>query len=360
MGSPTWARSQLARLGRQTVGLVERYLSDDAGRDALEEQGGGLGRRYAVVLQGEGVRLTDAVAAFAYFRRGMDEAVRAYAVNRGLSPDATAGLWERVAVLEDQLLVGLTCGVRAGCGGGRLMGPYFPIFVDVRQRPILVIGGGAVGLEKTTVLLRAEASNVTVISPQLAAGLQAQADAGHITHIPRAYAEGDMAGFEMVFIATADRSANATIRAEGRRRGIWVNAADDPANCDYILPSVVRQGPITIAISTGGGSPAMARRVREELSDYFSEDFVPLAELLAEVRADLKARGLLPQISQETWQRAIDGNLRALLAQRRTGQAKALLLARLGAPLAAPPPPDFIDQGVDRGAVVAGGGSGAC
>ena len=101
-------RSQLARLGRQTVGLVERYLSDDAGRDALEEQGGALGRRYAVVLQGEGVRLTDAVAAFAYFRRGMDEAVRAYAVNRRLSPDATAGLWERVAVLEDQLLVGLT------------------------------------------------------------------------------------------------------------------------------------------------------------------------------------------------------------------------------------------------------------
>ena len=104
----------------------------------------------------------------------------------------------------------------------------------------------------------------------------------------------------------------------------------------------------------------MARRVREELSDYFSEDFVPLAELLAEVRADLKARGLLPQISQETWQRAIDGNLRALLAQRRTGQAKALLLARLGAPLAAPPPRDFMDQGADRGAVVAGGGSGAC
>ena len=189
--------------------------------------------------------------------------------------------------------------------------------------------------------------------------MQAQADAGHITHIARAYAEGDMAGFEMVFIATADRSANATIRAEGRRRGIWVNAADDPANCDYILPSVVRQGPITIAISTGGGSPAMARRVREELSDYFSEDFRAAGELLAEVRADLKARGLLPQISQETWQRAIDGNLRALLAQRRTGQAKALLLARLGAPLAAPPPPDFIDQDAAQGAA-AGGGSGAC
>ncbi|PZC48535.1 MAG: precorrin-2 dehydrogenase / sirohydrochlorin ferrochelatase [Chloroflexi bacterium] len=239
------------------------------------------------------------------------------------------------------------------------MGPYFPIFVDVQQRPILVIGGGNVGLEKTTVLLAAEASQLTVISPELVADLQAAADAGRIAHIRRAYAEGDMVGFEMVFIATDDRSANASIRAEGKRRGIWVNAADDPANCDYILPSVVRQGPITIAISTGGGSPAMARRVREELTDYFSEDFIPLAELLAEVRAELRAKGVLPQISQETWQRAIDGNLRALLAQRRIGQAKALLLARLGAPLAAQPPADFAASQAREGAA-AGGGSGGC
>ena len=70
------------------------------------------------MLQGEGVRLTDAVAAFAYFRRGMDEAVRAYAVNRRLSPDATAGLWERVAVLEDQLLVGLTSAYEPDAEGG--------------------------------------------------------------------------------------------------------------------------------------------------------------------------------------------------------------------------------------------------
>lgn len=102
------ARAELAQLGRQTVGLVERYLGEGADREALEEQAGGLGIRYATVLQGEGVRLSDAVSAFAYFRRGMDEAVRAYGGSHGLSADATAGLWERVAVLEDQLLVGLT------------------------------------------------------------------------------------------------------------------------------------------------------------------------------------------------------------------------------------------------------------
>ena len=242
------------------------------------------------------------------------------------------------------------------------MGPYFPIFVDVTSRPILVIGGGNVGLEKTTVLLRAEASNLTVISPDLVDELRAEVEAGRVQHTPRTYEDGDMVGYEMVFVATDDRASNAAIRAEGQRRGIWVNAADDPANCDFILPSVVRRGPITIGISTGGGSPAMARRVREELTDYFTEDFEPLADLLAEVRSELKARGVLPQISQDAWQRAIDGNLRALLAQRRTGQAKALLLSRLGAPLSADPPPDveLPPSAAPERATVTSGGSGGC
>ena len=107
---------------------------------------------------------------------------------------------------------------------------------------------------------------------------------------------------------------------------------------------MVRQAPLTIAISTAGGSPAIARRVREELTDYLSADTAPLAELVAEVRADLRRRDVFRPISAEAWQEAIDGHLRALLAQRRRGQAKALLLARLGAPLRdRSEPPDLDD-----------------
>lgn len=221
--------------------------------------------------------------------------------------------------------------------------PYYPIFLDLAGRPCLVIGGGEVGLQKVRGLLAADAA-VTVVSPRLHPLLEEWRREGRITHIAREYQPGDMAAFPIVMIATDDRSANATIRAEGRQRGIWVNAVDDPSHCDFILPSVVRRGTITIAISTNGSSPAMARRIREELNDYFTEDFEPLADLLAEVRADLKRRRVLLLISQETWQRAIDGRLRALLAQRRWGQAKALLLSRLGAailpveaPLSHPP-----------------------
>lgn len=209
---------------------------------------------------------------------------------------------------------------------------YYPVFLDLTGRACLVVGGGRIGLEKVRGLLRADA-RVTVISPNLDGGVQALVDEGRVEHDARGYVEGDMVGYEIVFVATDDRSANAAVHAEGRSRGIWVNSADDAKNCDFILPSVVRRGSITIGISTGGGSPAMARRVREELTDYFTDDFEGLAELLAEVRTDFKTRGILRHVEQDTWQGAIDGPLRALISQRRWGQAKARLLSALGAPL---------------------------
>ena len=213
--------------------------------------------------------------------------------------------------------------------------PWYPIFLDLRGRAVLVVGGGALAAEKVRGLQAAEAA-ITIIAAALDPELAALRDAGAIAHIPREYREGDMAGFSVVMAAQDGRAGdggNSQLLAEARRRGILLNAADDPANCDFILPAVLRQAPLTIAISTAGGSPAIARRVREELTDYLSAETAPLADLVAEVRADLRRRGVFRPISADAWQEAIDGRLRALLAQRRRGQAKALLLARLGAPL---------------------------
>jgi siroheme synthase-like protein len=206
---------------------------------------------------------------------------------------------------------------------------YYPIFVDLTEKRVLVVGGGHVAEEKVAGLLRAGAAGrVTLIAPKLRPSLQALLAQGKIDLVQREYRDGDMADFDFVMVATDDGQVNAEIAAEGRRRKIWVNAADDPRNCDFILPAVVRQGQVVLAASTGGASPALARRLREELTDYLSVDFAGLADLLAEVRTELRLKAVSPDA--ETWQRAIDGQLRALLAQRRWGQAKARLVRALG------------------------------
>ncbi len=204
----------------------------------------------------------------------------------------------------------------------------YPIFVETKGRRVIVIGGGHVGAEKVRGLLNGEA-DITVVSPDLIPELQGHKDAARIKHVARAYQESDLDdGYEFVMVATDDGAINAEVSAAGRRRGIWVNAADDPTNCDFILPSVVRKGKITLAASTSGTSPALARRLREELDAYLTEDMPALAELLAEVRQEIRKRGI--KVENDTWQYAIDGQLRVLLAQRRYGQARARLISRLG------------------------------
>jgi len=205
---------------------------------------------------------------------------------------------------------------------------YYPVFFDLQGRSVLVIGGGRLALEKVQGLLGAEAS-VTVVAPALNQELTALRDSGRIEHLAREYRSGDMHGRALVMAAGDHRLANEGLQADARAVGVPLNAADDPANCDFILPAVVRQPPLTLAISTGGGSPAVARRIREELTDYLDADTSSLAELVAEVRAELRDRGEFHSIPAEAWQTAMDSRLRILLSQRRHDEAKALLESQL-------------------------------
>ncbi len=204
---------------------------------------------------------------------------------------------------------------------------YYPIFLEMKGRPVLVVGGGRVGEDKVRGLLAAGAE-VTVVSPDLTAALQELLAGRAIRHIGREWAEADLDGFQVVIVATDDGAINGAVAAAARRRGVWVNAVDDPANCDFILPAVIRKGSVTLAASTGGSSPAMARRLREELEVYLGTDIPQLNDLLGEVRAALRARGI--RLSPETWQSAIDARVRALLAQNRVAEARERLLEGLG------------------------------
>ncbi len=204
---------------------------------------------------------------------------------------------------------------------------YYPIFLEMEGRRCLVIGGGKEAQRKVTGLMTAGA-RVTVIAPKLTRDLQAMLAAGEIEYIQREYQDGDVEGYEVCMIATDDGAVNGAVAAEGKQRGVWVNATDDTKNCDFILPAVIRRGSITLAASTGGTSPALARRLREELEAYLTEEMPALADLLGDVRGDLRSRGIVPEA--DAWQEAIDEDLRVLLAQRKYRQAKARLLTSLG------------------------------
>jgi precorrin-2 dehydrogenase/sirohydrochlorin ferrochelatase len=206
------------------------------------------------------------------------------------------------------------------------MSAYYPVFLDLTDDPVLVIGGGPVAEGKVEGLLAAGA-NVTVVSPTVTPRLAGWVAAGRIEHLARTYQTGDLAGRRLVLVATDDPAVSGAVAAEGRERGIWVNAADEPARCDFILPAVIRRGRLVVAVSTGGASPAAARAIREELEGYLTEDHAVLVEMAADAREDLRRRAVSPGPGR--WRGALDAGLRRLIADKRYRQARARLARNL-------------------------------
>ena len=203
----------------------------------------------------------------------------------------------------------------------------YPVMLDLAGRPCLVVGGGPVAERKMDGLLAADA-RVTVVSPSLTPALLALAAEARLHWRPREYITGDAAGFALVMVAASDASVSEAIAAECRTRGVWINCADDPARCDFILPAVFRRGALTVAVSTGGVSPTMARLVREELEARLPDDLALLTDVMGDVRRSLREGGIA--LDAERWWQALDGELRSLAAAGRTAEAQARLKERLG------------------------------
>ena len=204
----------------------------------------------------------------------------------------------------------------------------YPVVVELDGRACVVIGGGAVAEGKVRGLLAAGA-HVTVISPSLNDGLVVLLKAGRLVHRARPYREGDLRGFTLAFAATGDSVVNAAAAAEGRRCGVWVNAADDPVHCDFMLPSVLRRGDLAIAVSTGGRSPAIARVVREELEAHVGADYASLLAVASEVRRTLRDERV--RASADAWGDALrDPAIRMLIKGGKPAEARRKLRARLG------------------------------
>lgn len=158
----------------------------------------------------------------------------------------------------------------------------FPIFLDLTGRRVIVIGGGVVGQRKLAALQEARAA-IRLIEPQAMSGLPPG-----VTHLAEPYQPRHLDGATLAF-ACATSEVNAQVVADARERGVWVNAASAPAAGDFVLPAVVRQGDLTLAVSTGGAAPALARRIREKLESEFDATFAEWVRVLAEVRREVLA-----------------------------------------------------------------------
>ncbi len=198
-----------------------------------------------------------------------------------------------------------------------MMASYYPIFLDLKGKRCIVVGGGSVAERKVDMLLEHQAS-VTVISPTLSRRLHNLADQGATQTINRNYRTGDLKGAFLVIAATDDPSANAAIAEQCRKQGTLVNAVDDPKRSDFIVPSMVRRGDITIAISTSGKSPALARKLRTLLEQALPAEYASLVILVSEVRQELAQRQ--SSVDSDVWQRCLDIDI--LIEMIKKGQLK--------------------------------------
>ncbi len=185
---------------------------------------------------------------------------------------------------------------------------YFPVYLDILNRPCLVIGGGRVGTRKARTLLRAGA-RVTVVSPDATPQLEALAGEGRIRLHRRPYTDLDMEGVLLVFGTTDDRELNRKISEDAQRLGVWCNIADQPDRGQFVLPAVVSQGDLLISIATSGKSPALARRIRREIEITYGPEYARLLDLLGALRQRLLSQGHDPQGHKKLFEALLDSDL---------------------------------------------------
>ena len=205
--------------------------------------------------------------------------------------------------------------------------PYFAAFLDLLNKKIVVVGGGKVATTKVRALLPCRPAPLLVVAPRVSGPIRRAAEAGQLLWLGREYADGDLDGAALAFGASDDTDLNARVAADARRLGIPVLAVDDVPNCDFIAPALVRRGDVTIAISTGGRSPAMARRTRERLEHELPRYWGDLLDVAAEARDRLGATRSL--IEADRWQTALDGEVERLTESGLLGEAADVLVRKL-------------------------------
>jgi siroheme synthase-like protein len=206
---------------------------------------------------------------------------------------------------------------------------YYPLFLDLTERLVVVIGGGAVAEEKVRGLLAAGA-RVRVVAPVAAESLAALAAEHSIEHLARPYRDGDLAGAFLVFAERGDAELSRAVFAEAERRGIFCNVQDEVPHCSAIAPATFRRGDLQVAITTGGAAPALAVRLRERLERELGAEIAEFLVLARRLRAPLATA--VPDFTERRrrWYALVDSEALALLRRGESAAARALAEQILG------------------------------
>lgn len=210
---------------------------------------------------------------------------------------------------------------------------YYPVFLDLRDRPCVVVGGDAAAGAKVESLLAAGA-RVTVVAPELVGALADLAAAGAVRHLARPYRTGDLDGAFLAISVLADPAVNQPLWEEAEARGIPANVMDDVPRCSFIAPSIVRRGHLAVAISTAGRAPALAVRLRERLERLLGPEHARFLELAEALRGRLADRHPDFATRRALWYRLVDSDVLDLLARGREAAAVERVREMTGVDLA--------------------------
>ncbi len=203
--------------------------------------------------------------------------------------------------------------------------PSYPINLDLGGESCLVVGGGNVAARKVRGLLDCGA-HVTVVAPAAVDWLRIEP---RVRWHERDYRRGEAASYRLVIAATGAPDVDAQVAADARATGIPVNSADDPANCTFTLPAIVRKGDLQVTVSTHGRSPAFASWLKREIDAQLTTDLMDTFELIAAVRAELKAAGRSTE--HPGWERVLCDDLVSLVAKGERDEARLIVLRELEA-----------------------------
>lgn len=205
---------------------------------------------------------------------------------------------------------------------------YYPVLLDVENKKALVVGGGQVAQRKAESLLE-QGARVYVVSQEVTPELENLIKDGKVVYLGKQFEEAQLEGIFLIIAATDDHYTNQKISRSARKRGILVNAVDQPEDCDFIIPSVLNRGDLVIAVSTSGKSPALSKRIRRELEGQFGREYASFLKLMGRVRSKVLSKRLSQKENSRIFHELVNSGMLRAIANQDRETVKSILEAVL-------------------------------